>query len=832
MRLAALIILVFMTLSAFSQKKAAYVSGKVIDENENPLSGVTITILGKQNGISTSDSGTYRIKVPAEKAFALTYSSSGYRDEQKNFYLSNNEEEQAIVKLYQSSKLLKTVVVSDQKERTETGLIKINPKNTESLPGPTGGVEGLIKTLVGSNNELTSQYSVRGGNYDENLIYINDFEIYRPFLVSNAQQEGLSLINPELTKNINFYNGGFQAKYGDKISSVLDIQYKKPSSFSGSAYVSLLEQGFHFEGSSKNQNLTWLFGVRSKTTKDLLSSQEVKGDYVPSASDLQGFITYKLSQKLQLELLGIISASNFTLIPESAQKSSAVFSPLFTANLALDIFFDGQEKDNYNTNLIGLSLNQFINKKVKLKWMASHYADNENENYDITGTYLFGERDFDKTQPTYGQIVNPLGAGVYQNYARNALNIEVYNISHKGSVEKGKHFVQWGAGIDHTIIHDKLNKWEFQDSAGYSLPYNPNSINLSSVIKSSADLLVNKYSGYIQDNIRLGDSVRDVTLQAGVRFNYNSLNGEFLISPRAQISYKPNWQKDIVLKAAAGVYDQPPFYREMRRYDGTINTALKSQKSVQFVAGFDYNLSNGERPMRITTEAYYKSLWDVDIYDIDNVHIQYYGNNNAKAYATGIETRIFTELVKGAESWLSISIAQTKEKLDNDFYYNYKNTEGEIINAQTTDQVVADSVKTEVGYVRRPTDRLLTLGLFLQDYLSTNKNFKVHLNMIYGSNMPYNIPNSTKYRNALIIEPYMRVDIGFSALLLSEKSLRRSHSPFRGFDNIWASFEVFNLIDRANIISYQLIKDFAGDTFSIPNRLTPRLLNFKLLARF
>ncbi len=832
MRLAALIILVFMTLSAFSQKKAAYVSGKVIDENENPLPGVTITILGKQNGILTSDSGTYRIKVPAEKAFALTYSSSGYRDEQKNFYLSNNEEEQAIVKLYQSSKLLKTVVVSDQKERTETGLIKINPKNTESLPGPTGGVEGLIKTLVGSNNELTSQYSVRGGNYDENLIYINDFEIYRPFLVSNAQQEGLSFINPELTKNINFYNGGFQAKYGDKISSVLDIQYKKPSSFSGSAYISLLEQGFHFEGSSKNQNLTWLFGVRSKTTKDLLSSQEVKGDYVPSASDLQGFITYKLSQKLQLELLGIISASNFTLIPESAQKSSAVFSPLFTANLALDIFFDGQEKDNYNTNLIGLSLNQFINKKVKLKWMASHYADNENENYDITGTYLFGERDFDKTQPTYGQIVNPLGAGVYQNYARNALNIEVYNISHKGSLEKGKHFVQWGAGIDHTIIHDKLNEWEFQDSAGYSLPYNPNSINLSNVIKSSADLLVNKYSGYIQDNIRLGDSVRDVTLQAGVRFNYNSLNGEFLVSPRAQISYKPNWQKDIVLRAAAGVYDQPPFYREMRRYDGTINTALKSQKSVQFVAGFDYNLSNGERPMRITTEAYYKSLWDVDIYDIDNVRIQYYGNNNAKAYATGIETRIFTELVKGAESWLSIGIAQTKEKLDNDFYYNYKNAEGEIINAQTTDQVVADSVKTEVGYVRRPTDRLLTLGLFLQDYLSTNKNFKVHLNMIYGSNMPYNIPNSTKYRNALIIEPYMRVDIGFSALLLSEKSLRRSHSPFRGFDNIWASFEVFNLIDRANIISYQLIKDFAGDTFSIPNRLTPRLLNFKLLARF
>jgi hypothetical protein len=832
MRIVVSFILVFVTLSGFSQKKAAYVSGKVIDENENPLPGVSITILGKQNGIVTSDSGTYRIKVPAEKAFALIFSYTGYRDEQKNFYLSEKEEEQLTVKLERSGKTLQTVIINDQKERTETGLIKINPKSTTALPSATGGVEALIKILVGSNNELTSQYSVRGGNYDENLIYINDFEIYRPFLVSNAQQEGLSFINPELAKNISFYNGGFQAKYGDKISSVLDIQYKKPALFGGSAYVSLLEQGFHFEGSSKNQKLTWLFGVRNKTNKDLLSSQEVKGNYVPSASDLQAFITYSLSKKLQLELLGILSGSKFTLIPESAQKSTAVFSPLFTADLALDIFFDGQEKDNYNTNLVGISLNQIVNKRVKLKWMASHYGDNENENFDITGAYLFGERDFDKTSSSYGQIVNPLGAGVYQNYARNALNIDVYNISHKGSFDKGKHFIQWGAGVDHTIIHDKLNEWEYQDSAEYSLPFNPNVLNLTRVLKSSTNFSIDKYSGYVQDNIRLGDSVRNITLQAGVRFNYNSLNREFIVSPRAQVSYKPDWGKDIVFKAAAGVYDQPPFYREMRRYDGIVNTALKSQKSVQFVAGFDYNLSTGDRPMRITTEAYYKSLTDVDVYDVDNVRIQYYGNNNAKAYATGIETRVFTELVKDAESWFSIGLSNTKENLNNDFYYTYKNAAGEIITSQTTDQIVADSVKNEVGYVRRPTDRLLTLGLFLQDYLSTNKNFRVHLNMIYGSNMPYNIPNSVKYRNALIIEPYIRVDIGFSALLLSEKSLRRSHSPFRAFDNIWASLEVFNLIDRANTISYQLIKDFANDTFSIPNRLTPRLINFKLLARF
>ena len=832
MRLTVFIFLLLVTLSSVGQKKTALVSGKVVDENENAIAGATVTILGKQNGILTSDSGSFRITVPADKAFALVFSHADFRDVQKNFYLSEGEEEQVTVRLLRNSKTLETVVISDDKERKETGLIIINPKSAVTLPGATGGVEGLIKTLVGSNNELTSQYSVRGGNYDENLIYINDFEIYRPYLVRNGQQEGLSFINPELVKNINFYNGGFQAKYGDKISSVLDIQYKKPVTFGGSVYISPLEQGLHFEGGSKNKKLSWLFGVRNKTYKNLLSSQETKGNYVPSASDLQAYLNYKISEKLQLEVLGIISGSRFTLIPESAQKSTAVFSPLFTANLGLDIFFDGQEKDNYNNSLIGVSLVHSVNKKVKLKWMVSRYGDIENENFDITGAYLFGERSFDKTKPDFGQITNPLGAGVYQNYARNALDVQVYNFSHKGTYELGKHFLQWGAGIDHTIINDHLNEWEFQDSAGYSLPFNPNQINLSNVLKSNAHLTVDKYNGYLQDNIRLSTSLNRLTLQTGVRFNYNSLNKEFIVSPRAQISYKPDWKKDVVFKASVGIYDQPPFYREMRRYNGTINTALKSQKSIQYVAGIDYNLSYAERPMRITTEVYYKSLWDVDPYDIDNLQIQYFGENDAKAYSAGIETRLFTELVKDAESWFSIGISQTKENIDNDFYYTYKNAEGEIISAKTTDQVVVDSVKTNVGWVRRPTDRLITMGLFLQDYLSTNKNFKVHLNMIYGSNMSYNIPNAVRYRNALIIEPYIRVDVGFSALLLSEKSLRRSHSPFKSFENIWASLEVFNLIDRANVISYQLIKDFNNDIFTIPNRLTPRMLNFKLLARF
>ncbi len=830
MRILTTLIFSLFILTADAQKKTAFVSGRVIDANDNGLSKVSVIILGKASGIITNDTGYFRMKVPADKSFALIFTHTGYAETQKNFYLSENEEEKVVVKLEQQGKTLSTIVVGDERERKELGLTKINPKNALVLPSTIGGVEGLIKILVGSNNELTSQYSVRGGNYDENLIYVNDFEIFRPYLVRSGQQEGLSFINPEMAKNVSFYNGGFQAKYGDKMSSVLDIQYKKPKQFGGSAYVSLLEQGFHLEGSSKDEKITYLVGVRNRNNSNLLSTQEVKGAYIPSSSDLQAFVTYRLKEKWQFELLTNFSGSRFTYRPESAQKTSSVFSPLFTANLGLDIYFEGQEKDSYKTNLIGLSAINTPNKNLKLKWMLSRFQNKEKENFDIAGAYLFGDRDFDNSSSSYGEIVNPLGAGYYQNYGRNLLNITVWNASVKGSLEKGSHFIQFGNSIEKTDINDKLYEWEYQDSAGYSLPVNTGK--LSSFLHSSADLSINKFSGYVQDNMNFKNDKRDITLQYGIRYNYNSLNKEFLISPRAQVSIKPNWKKDVVFKFAAGIYDQPPFYRELRRYDGTLNTAVKSQKSYQVVAGFDYNFKSADRPFRLTTEAYYKKIQDLNPYDVDNVSIRYFGNNNAKGYAYGIETRLYGELVKDAESWLSIGLMRTKENIDGDHYYQYKNAAGETINSGTEDKVPVDSVRQDVGWLRRPTDRLITVGLFLQDYLSTNKNFRVHLNMLYGSNMPFNIPNSVKYRNGLVIDPYIRVDIGFSALLLSEKNSRRSHSPFRNFDNIWASLEVFNLIDRPNTISYQLVKDFSNTVYSIPNRLTPRLLNVKIVARF
>ena len=833
MRFLVVLFFCLLSITAAAQTKNATVTGKITDENDVPLNNVSIIILGKNSGITSTDSGTFSIKVAAQKSLALVFSYAGFISQQRNFFLSNDEKETILIRMKQNGKILETVTVGDERERKETGLIKINPKTALTLPSTIGGIEGLIKTLVGSNNELTSQYNVRGGNYDENIIYINDFEIYRPYLVSNGQQEGLSLINPEMVKNVNFYTGGFQSKYGDKMSSVLDIQYKKPVSFGGSAYVSLLEQGFQLEGTSRKKKFSYLAGVRNKSNRNLLSNQPATGAYIPSASDAQGFFTYKLSDKIQLELLGIISTSRFTFYPESVKKTSSVFSPFFTANLGLDVFFEGQEKDAYTSSLLGFSVLQAVNKKTKLKWMLSRFKDAEKENADIAGAYLFGDRDFDNSSATFGQIVNPLGAGYYQNYNRNLLNIEVYNASHKGSYEAKDNFIQWGLSAEQTNIRDKLSQFEYRDSAGYSLPYIPGTLNLYNVQNSTADLSIQKYSGYLQDNIRLSKSKTDITLQAGLRFNYNSLNQQFLLSPRAQLSLKPYWKKDMVFKIAAGVYDQPPFYRELRKDDGSLNTAIKAQKSIQLVTGMDYNFKGpGNRLLRFTTEAYYKSMNDVIPYDIDNVKIRYLGSNNAKAYATGIEFRLFGELVKDAESRLSVGFMRTKENLDNDHFYNYKNAAGEIINANTIDQTPTDSIKNEVGYLRRPTDRLITVGLYLEDYLPTNKNFKVYLNAIYGSNMSYNVPGSVKYRNGLIIAPYIRVDMGFSALLLSEKSYRRSHSPFRKFENIWASLEVFNLINRENTISYQLIKDFSNTVYALPNRLTPRLVNLKIVGRF
>lgn len=819
---------IFIFLSTFinglAQKSGARISGKILDENENPLQSVSIVMLGRESGLSSSDSGTFRMLVPADKAFALIFSHTGYKSLQKNFILNDKEEEHIVIRLERSESKLKNVTVTDEHDRKEVGLIRINPKDAITIPTPIGGIESIIKVYVGSNNELTSQYSVRGGNYDENLIYINEYEIFRPYLVSNAQQEGLSFINPEMTRNVSFYNGGFQAKYGDKISSVLDIQYKKPVSFGGAAYISLLEQGLELEDVSKNKRFSYIIGARNRNLNNVLSAQETKGNYVPSSSDIQGLFTFQINQKNSFEFFTIYSQTSFNLIPRSSQLSTAVFSPYFSANFGLDIFFSGQEKDKYKTGLAGLTWNRQVNKNLKLKWILSTFSDLESQNYDITGDYLFGERNFDKGSPDFGIIINPLGIGSNQNFARDNLKTHLYSFAHKGYLNKENQFLQWGLGAELQTILEQVHEWVYEDSVGYSLPFQPGSLNLNYVVNGNNKLNIGRFTGFLQDNISFKNNPT-FSLQAGARLNYNTSTGQLLFSPRMGISWKPvQSKKDIIYKAALGIYDQPPFYRELRAPDGSINSAVKAQQSFQATVGIDMNFAAREKPFRLSVEAYYKNLWNVNPYNVNNVNVQYFANNNAKAYALGIEGRLFANLVKDAESWVSIGFMQTKEKINGASYFDYSR---DSLNRPI------DSTLVQQGWIRRPTDRLFTLGMFIQDYLSTNKNFKVYLNLIYGSNLPYSVPGSVKYRDALIIEPYIRADIGFSALLLdNDKSNRRSHDPFRKFENIWATLEIFNVIDRENTISYLFVKDFANVTYAMPQRLTPRLINLKLTARF
>lgn len=826
-------LLLLLTIAFSSNSQTATISGRVANDEGKPMAGVSVTILGRQNGTSTSDSGKFSLQIRANRAIALIFTSTGYNQKQRNFYLSPGEVETVSVALEPGTGTLQNVTVTSRKARQEAGLVQINPKLALQNPAPIGGIENLIKVFVNSRSELSSQYEVRGGNYDENLVYVNDFEVFRPYLVRSGQQEGLSFINPELTRNVNFYNGGFQAKYGDKMSSVLDVEYKQPKTFHGSAYIGLLEQGFHLEGTAARQKVTYLLGVRNRSLRNLLGSQETKGNYIPTSADLQALITWRPNDKWLLELLANGSTTKFALEPEESKQTTSVFTPQFSSNLGLDIAFTGREADKYNTRMIGLSATRAFSKSFHLKGMLSYFRNQEEENINIAGSYLFGDRDFDKESADFGLITNPLGAGVFLNYARNNLDVRVINAQAKGTIEKQHHFIQFGNSIEQNKITDKLNEFEYQDSAGYSLPNQPGPLSLFRTIKGQSDLDITRFSGYVQDNM-LFNKLPGFTLQAGVRYNYNTLNKEFLLSPRAGISFTPKkWKQDVIFKLGTGIYNQPPFYREMRRYDGTINTALKAQRSYQVSGGFDYAFKGLNRPMRLSVEGYYKNMTEVVPYDIDNVRLRYFGENSARAYAYGIEGRLFGELVKDAESWLSIGFMRTMENLDNDFYQKYYNAAGALITAATPDQVVTDSQQVNVGWLRRPTDRRINFGLYFSDYLTTNKNFKVFLQTLYGTNLPYNIPGSIRYRNALEIPAYIRVDLGFSyQLLSSDMSERRSHSPFRNLENMWLSLEVFNLLDRGNTISYALIKDFDNNTFAVPNRLTSRLINLKLAVRW
>jgi hypothetical protein len=802
-----LLFILSLLLCTYSFGQKAFISGFVRDESGKPVEQAVIADDITGMGGYTNAKGYYMIEVPANKNISLVIFSQNYQLVRKSLQLSPDETRIIDITMKEKANMLEEFVLKDPTARSQAGSVLLDLTKVDFDPGPTGGVEGLIKTLVGSHDELTSQYSVRGGSFDENLVYVNDFEIYRPFLVRTGQQEGLSFVNEDLVSNVNFSVGGFQAKYGDKMSSVLDVTYKRPTHFAGSVMVSLLGAKLHLEGASKNQKLTYLIGARQKSNQYLLQSQPTKGVYNPSFSDIQALVNYRVNSKWEIEGIGNYARNRFTFYPESETTSFGELNMAYQ----LDVYYNGSELDQFDSRFAGISATYHpASSRLKLKFLVSGFQTNEYETYDITGQYLFGELQTDASQSNYGQIKSYLGAGGIQDFARNYLTANVGDAGFRGSYSLRNNFIQFGGNGTVTSINETTHQWENRDSAGFSQPYNPYVLSQAYFYNSSASINYTRFSGFVQDNIHL-DSASRFTLTAGIRFNYSLLNDEFITSPRVQTSYKPEWKKDVVFKFSTGLYAQPPFYREMLDMEGNVNTQIKAQQSYQAVLGADYNFKVNRRPYKFTFETYYKDLWNIDPYIYNNVQIDYTGKNDAIGYVYGAEARLYGDIVKDATSWISIGLMKAAEKItDSGSIPGYKN------------------------YFPSPSDQRLMLGMYFEDYLPRNKNFKVHLNGIYASGLPVGPPVGHLYQDILRLPAYKRVDIGFSALLLdAARKDRPAHSFFNNLKSIWASLEIFNLLGIQNTLSYSWIQDDTSQKiFAVPNYLTARLLNVKILFNF
>jgi hypothetical protein len=797
-------------------QQTALVSGFITGADGAPVFPANVAVPGTPYGTVTDETGFFELEVPAGEHFTLIISFVGYRQEEVPLRLSPGESVEINRVLIQTAQDLDEVTVREAYERNTT-ITRIDIKTLDMLPTVSGGVESILSTLPGvsNRNELSSQYSVRGGNYDENLVYVNDIEIHRPFLIRSSQQEGMSFINPDLVSSIKFSAGGFEAVYGDKMSSVLDIAYRRPYEFAGSANISLLGGSLHLEGTSKDRRFTHISGFRYRTTKYLLASLETTGEYNPDFLDFQTLLTYRLARKWDLSFLGNVAYNRFHFIPETRRTDFGTYNN----PLNLVIYYEGQERDRFDSYTGGLTLQYTPAENVSLKLIGSAFSSIERENYDILGEYWINELDNRIGSETYGDSILNIGIGAMHNHARNDLKAYVYSLSHLGTRSRGNNTLKWGIRWQQERIHDRLSEWEMIDSAGYSIPYTGEDIPLFSVVKARNRLFSNRLYSYVQNTWTFEKDSTRYFLSAGIRGTYWDMNNEFLASPRVNFSVRPGWKRDVVFRLAAGYYYQPPFYREMRYPDGSLNRSVKAQRSIHFVLGGDYVFTAWERPFLLTAEIYYKQLDNLIPYKLDNVRIEYAAENLARGYAMGIDMRIHGEFVPGAASWISFSLMRTEEDILGDFYYD------------------ENGVRVEPGFYPRPTDQLAMVGIFFRDYLPRNPDYKVNLNLIYASGLPFSVPDNQRYDLVFRMPSYKRVDLGFSKVLKKEESTLKEGNPFRHFRSIWLSAEIFNLLGNSNVASYLWVKTISSQVeapgaFAVPNYLTGRRFNVSLTARF
>lgn len=823
---------IFLVFTLHVTSQTATISGYVKSTEGEAIENVTIGVKeNSQQNTQSNDKGFYTLTIDAQKPISIVFYNINFEVYNYTITAKNGEKINLNPKL-KFKNTFSVIEVTDTKDRNNE-VVRIDPKLFTQLPSPTGNIEDLIKTQIGvsSNNELSSGYSVRGGNFDENLVYVNDIEVYRPFLVRSGQQEGLSFANPNMVQSINFSSGGFEAKYGDKLSSVLDITYKKPLKFAGTASGSFLGGNVQLEGISNNRLIAWNIGTRYRTNSYLLKGLDTKGEYKPSALDVQSFITFNINPKFKIELLSSIAQNKYFVKPTNRQTN---FGTVKDA-LRFTVYFDGQELMQYTTFMSGLSATYRPRANTKLKFIASAYRANEQELYTVQGQYYIDQLEADLGKPNFGQVAFNRGVGTFINNGRNYLTATVFNFEHKGTrYLKNNNELLWGARYQSELIQDKLSEWRIIDSAGFIIPYSPIEINLIDAYKTKITLPSSRMQAYTQYNYNkvLADS-STINITAGVRGNYWTVNQQLVVSPRVTIAFKPNWRRDWLFKLSGGLYYQPPFYRELRNIGGTINTQVKAQQSIHVVFTSDYNFKMWDRPFKLIMAGYFKDLKNIIPYEVDNVRIRYFANNNAKGYATGADVRINGEFVKSVESWATIGFLRTYEYSKDNIHYNYFNKDGEqIVRGYTFDQVKTDSQRVDPGYIPRPTDQLVTFGMFFQDYLPKIPAIKFNLNLQFGSGLPFGPPTHLRWQQLLRMPPYRRVDAGFAYNIIKENREFKKKNVFNNLKEMWLFLEVFNLLQVQNTVSYTWIQDVTGNRYAIPNYLTNRQINVRLQIRF
>ena len=778
-------------LSIAMQAQTFTLHGRVTDENSQPIEFASVACLQQGKMTMTSLKGEFNLQLHSADSVVIRFSMIGYRAKTKVLRKPRGKQSLQIV-LHSSDNTLEGVTVTDTRRQTSQTQ-EIKKEDLKSLPSTSGNaVEELIQSQAGvsTHNELSSQYNVRGGSFDENSVYINNVEIFRPFLVRSGQQEGISVINPDMVEKIGFSTGGYEARYGDKMSSALDITYKYPKKFEASVSASLLGASAYMGVS--NKKMSWSNGLRYKTTKFLLGSMDTKGEYSPNFIDYQTYFTYTPNQRWNITLLGNISDNHYNFTPSDRETSFGTMESV----KAFKVYFDGQEKDVFRTYFGSLNITRNFGENTKLSLIASAFHTKEQETYDIQGQYWL----------TQTETSENLGVGTYFQHARNYLKAHVESVKLLFQSKMKKHNIEGAFTFKNEHIDENSVEYEMRDSSGYSIPHTPDELNLIYSMRARNVLDAKRIEAYLQDTYRFSTSEDRTlfTLNYGLRFSHWSYTKETIVSPRLSLGIIPAFNQNMTIRLATGLYYQAPFFKEIRDTTtvngityANLNSKAKSQRSIHFIGGFDYRFSINNRPYKFTAEAYYKALGNLVPYSVSNMKVVYYGNNECSGHAAGIDMKLYGEFVPGTDSWVSLSVMNTNMKL------NGKS-------------------------IPLPTDQRFAVNLFFTDYFPGTKRWKMSLKLAYADGLPFSAPHQELETNVFRAPAYKRADIGLNYLVLNNEG----KSGSKALKKIWLGLECLNLLGINNVNSYYWITDVTNQQYAVPNFLTGRQINARVTLDF